>query len=182
MEVFVLTIQNRIKQIREYFRLFQEQFAQRINRSYALISLIETGRKKVSEETAERICSEFSVNKEWLLNGEGDMTASDPIDRENMKYRIRQIRKNLKLSQEEFGSAVGFCKQRISYIENGRVFPSLELINNVSFTFGINKEWLMTGKGEMYLNEADKVDEKLIDWLNNHPEVIRELRRRSGLD
>ena len=78
----MITIQNRIKQIREYFGLSQEQFAQRINRSYALISLIETGRKKVSEETAERICSEFSVNKEWLLNGEGDMTASDPIDRE----------------------------------------------------------------------------------------------------
>ena len=40
----------------------------------------------------------------------------------------------------------------------------------------------ISGMREMYLNEADKVDEKLIDWLNNHPEVIRELRRRSGLD
>ena len=35
----------------------------------------------------------------------------------------------------------------------------------------LTKEWVMRIKKE-----------KLIDWLNNHPEVIRELRRRSGLD
>ena len=52
----------------------------------------------------------------------------------------------------------------------------------VSKAFGVNMEWLMTGKGEMYGNTEEKLDEKLIDWLNNHPEVIRELRRRSGLD
>ena len=39
----------------------------------------------------------------------------------------------------------------------------------------------MAGTGEMYGVHEDRVDENLLGWLNKHPEVIRELRRRSGL-
>ena len=83
---------------------------------------------------------------------------------------------------EKFASAIGYSKQLISFIESGKIYPSDELTRMVSKAFGVNMEWLMTGKGEMYGNTEEKLDEKLIDWLNNHPEVIRELRRRSGLD
>lgn len=48
--------------------------------------------------------------------------------------------------------------------------------------FGVNYEWLMTGKGEMYNRLEDRLDDSLVSRLNNHPEVIKELRRRSGLD
>ena len=50
-------MKDRIKKIREHFGLTQEQFAQRINKSYALISLVETGKKNFSGKTLEKICS-----------------------------------------------------------------------------------------------------------------------------
>ncbi len=34
----------------------------------------------------------------------------------------------------------------------------------------------------MYSGQEDRVDEGLISWLSDYPEVIRELRRCSGLD
>ena len=40
----------------------------------------------------------------------------------------------------------------------------------------------MTGVGDRKANRVDKVDEKLISWLNEHPEINRELRMRGGLD
>lgn len=40
----------------------------------------------------------------------------------------------------------------------------------------------MTGVGDRKANRVDKVDERLLCWLNEHPEIIRELKMRSGLD
>ena len=39
----------------------------------------------------------------------------------------------------------------------------------------------MTGVGNREAVKAYEVDDKLIAWLNEHPEIIRELRMRSGL-
>ena len=174
-------MKDRIKKIREHFGLTQEQFAQRINKSYALISLVETGKKNFSGKTLEKICSTFSVNESWLLTGKGEMTDKAPIDRENIKVRIRQIRKENSLTQEEFGQSIGCCQQRISFIENGRCFPSDLLIRSISSVFGVNREWLLTGKGEMYGAQEEEIDDELLDWLRSHPEVIRELKERSGI-
>ena len=182
MEDFMISIQNRVKKVREHFGLTQAQFALRINKTSGLISLIETYRCNVSEDTIKRICNVFSVSEEWLRTGIGDMTQMVPVDKENIRTRIKKIRKENNLSMEKFASAIGYSKQLISFIESGKIYPSDELTRMVSKAFGVNMEWLMTGKGEMYGNTEEKLDEKLIDWLNNHPEVIRELRRRSGLD
>ena len=55
-------------------------------------------------------------------------------------------------------------------------------MQKVSQTFGVNLEWIKTGKVEVYGDTKERVDKKLINWLNHHPEIIRELRRRSGLE
>ena len=45
---------------------------------------------------------------------------------------------------------------------------------------GVNREWLLTGKGEMYGFQEEEIDDELLDWLRSHPEVVRELKARSG--
>lgn len=176
------SINTRVKQIREHFGLSQAQFALRINKTSGLISLIETDRCNVSEDTIKRICPIFSVNEEWLLTGQGEMTHEVPVDKENMRKRIQQIRKDNGLSMDKFGASIGYSKQLISFIERGITSPTDEMARKVSLTYGVNLDWIMTGKGEIYGDTKDKVDKKLIDWLNHHPEVIEELRRRSGLE
>lgn len=52
--------------------------------------------------------------------------------------------------------------------------------NKKSSTFCGGREG--TGVGDRKAYRVDKVDERLISWLNEHPEIIRELRMRSGLD
>ena len=59
MKDFEMLLQDRIKQIREHFGLSQAHFAQRINKSPGFISLVETGRSNVSDETIETICSPY---------------------------------------------------------------------------------------------------------------------------
>ena len=67
-------------------------------------------------------------------------------------------------------------------MESGKVKPSDKFLHKVRETFEVSQEWLITGVGDRKADRVDKVDEKLISWLNEHPEIIRELRMRGGLD
>ena len=173
-------LKDRVREIREHFGLSQAQFAQRINKSPGFISLVETGRSNMSEEVLERICTVYGVNEEWLREGKGTMTDKAPVDKESIGVRLKAVRKDKKLTQAEFASAIGYSKLQICFIETGRNNTSDELIHKVVSVFGVNLGWLMTGEGEMYSDREDRVDDALISWLNSHPEVIKELRRRSG--
>ena len=102
-------------------------------------------------------------------------------DRENVGLRIREIRKKEKLTQEQFGKAIGYSKMQVHFVESGKANPSNELIRSVASSFHVSYNWLMTGVGNIEAEEA-VVDEKLIEWLKRNPDVVKELRIRSGLD
>jgi transcriptional regulator with XRE-family HTH domain len=57
--------------IRKKNKLSQEAFGERIGVTKTSISKIESGVNNPSEQTIQLICSEFSVNKDWLLTGVG---------------------------------------------------------------------------------------------------------------
>ena len=63
--------------------------------------------------------------------------------------RVRFIRKNHKLKQKDFAEILGISQTHVSKIENGADVPSDRLINLISATFDINKEWLETGNGNI---------------------------------
>ena len=64
-----------------------------------------------------------------------------------MNERIKRIRKEAKLSQEEFGNKLGITKASISRIESGINNPSDQTIMLICREFNVNEEWLHTGKG-----------------------------------
>ncbi|MDR0909508.1 MAG: helix-turn-helix domain-containing protein [Spirochaetaceae bacterium] len=74
-----LSINQRIKLVREALKLNQRDFATRLSASHGLIAGIETG-KPVNIRLIKLIASEFSVNEAWLSTGEGEMftTNDDP--------------------------------------------------------------------------------------------------------
>ena len=46
--------------------------------------------------------------------------------------RVKEVRKNLSLSQEEFGNKIGLSKSGISNIENGTRNPSVNLLKRLA--------------------------------------------------
>ena len=67
-----------------------------------------------------------------------------------MKDRIIEIRKEKGLSQEEFAKKINLTRNAISLLENGNRNASDRTIKDICIVFGINEEWLRTGKGEKY--------------------------------
>lgn len=66
-----------------------------------------------------------------------------------MNKRIRLIRKENKMSQEEFGKAIGIGKTSVSKLESGENNPSERTLMLICKEFNINENWLRTGTGEM---------------------------------
>jgi transcriptional regulator with XRE-family HTH domain len=85
--------------------------------------------------------------------------------------RIKQIRKRLALSQLVFSQALGISRSHISNIETGTAAPSEQLINLICITWGINKNWLVNGRGELMikykscLSEEEDYDSLLEDMI-----------------
>ena len=73
-------LRERIKLVRETLNVSQRDFAKRIYISQALLGEIELGNRKVSDRTIHLISTEFNVNKDWLLTGNGDMFTAPPAD------------------------------------------------------------------------------------------------------
>ena len=67
-----------------------------------------------------------------------------------MNERIKQIRKESKLTQTAFGERIGVKGNTVTGWETGIRVPSDAVVNLICREFNINEAWLRTGEGEMY--------------------------------
>lgn len=66
-------MRKRIKELRKYEKLNQEEFADKIFLKKSAISAYENGTREIPDRVINNICSAFNVNKEWLVEGKGEM-------------------------------------------------------------------------------------------------------------
>jgi transcriptional regulator with XRE-family HTH domain len=74
-------VSERIKKIRSTLNLSQRAFAKEVYVSNGYLSEIETGHKDINDRLIYLITSTFSINKHWLLTGEGDMYSTTPEEK-----------------------------------------------------------------------------------------------------
>lgn len=83
-----------------------------------------------------------------------------------MKNRIKQIRKNANLTQDEFATKVGSKRNTIANYELGRSEPSSAIFSIICREFGVSEEWLRSGEGEMYVvGSRDNDIERFVESL-----------------
>ncbi|MED9905241.1 MAG: helix-turn-helix transcriptional regulator [Lachnospiraceae bacterium] len=109
-----------------------------------------------------------------------------------MKDRIKKIRKNVGLTQLEFGKLIGVKGNTITNYENGLRNPTDAVVLSICREFNINEKWLRTGNGEMnspinpddrYASNVGKLqrtdNETIIRWVNaiaeTNPEVLKQI-------
>ena len=81
-----------------------------------------------------------------------------------MNLRIRELRKTLHLTLEEFGKRLGVTKTAISTIENGKRNVTEQMFLAICRTYGVNPDWLRSGSGSMFLSAS--LDEKYKNAAN----------------
>jgi len=83
--------------------------------------------------------------------------------------RLKEIRKVFRLTQREFAEKIGYKEYKIRDIESFKLNITPEIANKIEDIFGISGWWLLTGKGDMFL---DKNNQQISIIGNNHRHII----------
>ena len=86
-----------------------------------------------------------------------------------MNSNIKALRKQLKMSQEQFGSKIGISGSAVSLLESGDRNITNQNILAIANAFGVSETWLRTGEGEMFPPKS--VDDELSAFVAS---LIRE--------
>lgn len=84
----------------------------------------------------------------------------------NIGDRIKKIRKELDLTQAEFGAKIGSVQNTVTGYESGRRNPSTPVIALICEKFGVNEDWLRYGEGEMFKPAPSDVLDQLASEYN----------------
>ena len=98
-----------------------------------------------------------------------------------MNERIKELRKTLRLTQQEFADSLNIKRGAVANYEIGRNEPIDAVVSLICKTFNVNEEWLRSGAGDMFLElpeedeEAAYVSELLEDGENDLYKLIKEI-------
>lgn len=81
-----------------------------------------------------------------------------------MEKRIKEARKAKGLTLKQLGTLLGISESAVSNIERGRNKPSGSTLMLLCDNLGVNREWLETGKGDMFQPQPQD-DQALVDQL-----------------
>lgn len=79
-----------------------------------------------------------------------------------LKDRIKKLRKELDLTQQEFADKLGVSRNNIASYETGKSNLGDTAISLICTKFNVNEDWLRNGNGEMF-TELD-VEDQLMAW------------------
>ena len=77
---------------------------------------------------------------------------------EIMNERLKLLRKELGLTQTQFGERIGVKGNTITTYETGVRVPPDSIVHSICREFYVNENWLRTGEGSMFLKLSDNAD------------------------
>ena len=69
-----------------------------------------------------------------------------------MNERLKKLRKELDMTQQEFAEGIGIKRNTIATYESGRNEPIDAVISLICTKYNVNENWLRTGEGDMFVN------------------------------
>jgi len=89
--------------------------------------------------------------------------------------RIKTVRKALKISQRDFCKGIYLSHSFYSKIETGARKPNERVYELISNRYNVNKEWLITGKGDMFSSPPPDVElEQLVGIIKELDPLFKE--------
>ena len=80
----------------------------------------------------------------------------------DINERIRLLRKELGLNQNDFAQRIGLKQGAVSKFEQSGSTVTEQNVSMICKEFNVDKRWLLTGEGTMFTQEKEKAD--LVAW------------------
>lgn len=104
-----------------------------------------------------------------------------------MNERIKQLRKALGFTQQEFAEHIGVKRNTVAQYEIGRNKPIDSVLNLICKGYNVNPDWLRNGSGEMFIDpatfsldeyaQANKLNKTEISIIRGFMELDADTRR-----
>lgn len=72
-------------------------------------------------------------------------TRATPVERRRAGYHLRQARRDVGLTLEAVGEALGVVRQSVSRWEIGRNYPTADRLQKLADLYGVSVDWLLKG-------------------------------------
>lgn len=101
---------------------------------------------------------------------------------DSINTRVKELRKTLGISAQRFADAVAVTRPAISHIESGKNNVSDQMLKAICREFNVNEEWLRTGEGDVFKENADISFDDLIATQEIDPLESQILKAYFSLD
>lgn len=92
-----------------------------------------------------------------------------------MNNRLKDLRKSLNFTQQEFANSLGIKRNTIATYESGRNIPIDAVISLICTRFNVNEDWLRNGTGDMFveLTPDEEIEQFIGDVLNDEEDNFK---------
>lgn len=92
-----------------------------------------------------------------------------------MHNRLKRLRKELDMTQQDFSDKIGVSRSNIGKYETGISEPSSAVISLICREFNVNENWLRTGEGDMFLpaDRENEISKAVKSLLNGEPDSFK---------
>ena len=139
---------SNIRKLRKEFNLAQTQLATETGFSDSVISDWEIGNRIPCANAIIILSGYFQVSTDYLLKVSDDNTMLHRIndfdvDMTIFNNRLKELRANKNLSQEQLAKKAGLTKTSINHWENGTCLPNANAIIALARYFGVTTDYLL---------------------------------------
>lgn len=103
-----------------------------------------------------------------------------------MEKRLKEVRKKIGLSQQDFSESINISESYLSKLENNARAVNDRVVQLVCLKYGVREEWLRTGAGEMFATPEPPVEptkrETLVRYILDVAAELSEENREILLD
>ena len=90
-----------------------------------------------------------------------------------MKYRFKELRKALSLTQQQFADQLELSRNFVTQIEMGQKKPSDRTLKDICRKFKVNYDWLVYGSGDMFQDDNSDAQAIINSILDGDNEFIK---------
>lgn len=80
-------------------------------------------------------------------------------------HRLKEIRKQLNMSQEEMALKLGLAPRTYAAYERNENKPTLSMLDMLNLNFDVNLNWLVSNKGEMFNSTPENISSDFKDEI-----------------
>lgn len=141
-----MTIGRKIKNCRIEKNMTQLELGKKLGISPSTIGMYEQDRREPDANTIVKFATVFNVSTDYLLGyvAKQDVIITHAsIEKIDMAARIRKLRLQKGLTQEELGNSINVQKAAISKYEIGRAVPSVDILIKLADLFGVSADYIL---------------------------------------